>query len=384
MTTTPLFRHEGTHILTDQLDVASRLQDMRRWRAEFAAEHDGLMAELQACDGNDRLQLQRGLQLSRYLDQLGMRLIRAPLEFDPRAITELGFAGLHQHLAVQYVRLSKESRLTWLLNLTHIMTPEQRDIYDKLQWATTNRSLGQRYNSLISGDSGMGKTTCLRWLLSQNMPVVGETHNYVPIVMVDAPVNNRSYKTLPQAIINALGKSYTKRDTEGELLAKMTLFLRQCGTRVLIIDEIEHLRTYEARRHLIEIANHNPHLHIIGASCDPTNFTDKDTEIGQRFIDLKRIDRYRGNRLGGLLVFLDLLLPFPESSDLASPSKAEFIEKATGGILQDIMMLVADAARLAIETNQPHITFELLVQSWENIRYQAREDRNIMNVLGGH
>ena len=69
-----------------------------------------------------------------------------------------------------------------------------------------------------------------------------------------------------------------------------------------------------------------------------------------------------------------LLLPFPEPSALAvytlgdDEGPARLIERWTGGVLRDVMVLVLDASVRALEQRLPRLTPSLLESTWQAIQ----------------
>lgn len=53
---------------------------------------------------------------------------------------------------------------------------------------------------------------------------------------------------------------------------------------------------------------------------------------------------------------------------------ARFIELATGGILRDIMILIRDASRRAIEQSLPYLTPGLLEMTWKDVQRKQVTD----------
>ena len=53
---------------------------------------------------------------------------------------------------------------------------------------------------------------------------------------------------------------------------------------------------------------------------------------------------------------------------------ARFIELATGGILRDIMILIRDASRRAIERDLPCLTPDLLENTWRDVQRKRVTD----------
>ena len=95
-------------------------------------------------------------------------------------------------------------------------------------------------------------------------------------------------------------------------------------------------------------------------SPHPIAWTEGDAEVKGRWNDFFQLRQYTGTRLDDLLATLELFLPFSQDSHLAartvegSPGPAALIEQWTGGILRDIMILIRDACRRAIEKRRPY------------------------------
>ena len=169
---------------------------------------------------------------------------------------------------------------------------------------------------------------------------------------------------------------------------RLAIFFQRCGTELLIVDEVEHITRPQIRRRLLEISNLTPGLPIVCASCNPFLWAQGDVEVAGRWNDYFELRPYTGERLRQLLAFLELLLPFSQPSHLALdklPSNgrkpatgvegpARLIEGWTGGILRDIMILVMDASRRAIERDLPNLTLTLLETTWREIQCQPVAD----------
>ena len=77
---------------------------------------------------------------------------------------------------------------------------------------------------------------------------------------------------------------------------------------------------------------------------------------------------------------LELFLPFSQDSLLSrreiegSPGPAALIEQWTGGILRDIMILIRDACRRAIEQSRPCLEQVILEAAWKDIQTKQVTD----------
>lgn len=376
--------------LTPELNVQYRLQDLQNWQDEWQKEHRYLDQCLEALDHTRPRDLQRGAQITRWQQRLRMTLVRQPLEIAPVSVQQFGYEGLRQSLVTQFAGLSRQERLLWLNNFLFIMTPDLRALSEKLSTVRHYRTLGQQRNFLVGGASGMGKTTCLDWFAAQYPARVEAARNHIPVIKIDAPVSNQGPKPLFQRILLECGLTYTRSDSEEDLLMKMSLIFQKCGTELLIVDEIEHITRPRLRRRLLEVSNLTRGLPIVCASCHPLIWVQGDAEVAGRWNDYFELRQYTGDRLRQLLVFLELLLPFTQASHLADveltndqgkvvDGPARLIERWTGGILRDIMILMVDASQRAIEQNLSHLSLALLKETWEAI--QTRQITDFLHYL---
>ena len=119
---------------------------------------------------------------------------------------------------------------------------------------------------------------------------------------------------------------------------------------------------------------------IICASCHPIEWTEGDAEVKGRWNDFFELKQYTGTRLQDLLATIELFLPFSQNSPLTlrsiegKPGPATLIEQWTGGILRDIMILIRDACRRAIEGNHNFLQQEILEATWKDIQTKRVTD----------
>ena len=374
-----------TLVVNDQINVRQRLQQLCEWQEEWKKEDSHLAQRIQKLD-DTQLASQEGAQIGSLRRRLLLRQVRRPLEISPEQVIKITYPVLRQHLVEQFVRLTPEERLLWLNNFLFIMTPDVRQLNDKFAKIRSYRSFGQQRNFLLGGESGMGKTTYLDWFTSNYLPVVESDRTRVPVIKIDAP-EGRSPKPLFQRIILACGKNYLKKDNEEDLLMKVSLYFQKCGVEVLIVDEVEHIKSYGVRRRLLEVSNMTYGIPIICASCDPHLWTLGDTEVAGRWNDYFRLELYKGLRLNQLLVYINLLLPFPEDSFVTSKQRdskepsyfiedglVKSIEKWTRGKLRDVMILVVEASKQAIQERRSCLDDKLLKRTWESIQSGPLEE----------
>ena len=143
-----------------------------------------------------------------------MRLSKTPLTVPESVLKKLGVRLVREQFAQQFVSLTREERLLWLNSFLFFMTADLRQLDDKIAKVRSFRSLGQARNFLLGGESGMGKTTYLDWLMYHHQPVVEQERNRVPIIGIQAPVSNQTARPLLWRLLLECGHTSLGGDNE--------------------------------------------------------------------------------------------------------------------------------------------------------------------------
>jgi hypothetical protein len=152
---------------------------------------------------------------------------------------------------------------------------------------------------------------------------------------------------------------------------------------LIIVDDAEHIPYSKMRNYLLHISSVVHDIPIICASTNPAAWAGGYKEIVGAWNDYVTLPTYTGGRLRDLLVFIDTLLPFTKESGLfltevnvgteVIDGPAKLIEKWTGGILRDVVMLLMHASRRAIEDDLPCLSPQLLEEAWKELQTERVE-----------
>jgi hypothetical protein len=376
ITTTPL---------DTSLNVGRRLAQLHAWQTEWYQIDHSLEEQLSQFDDTKLHELQQSSHVSNLRRRMEMMLVKEPLTIPEHVLKSLGVRGIREQFAQQFVSLTKEERLLWLNSFLFFMTADLRQLDAKITHVRTYRSLRQRRNFLLGGESGMGKTTYLDWLIFNHLPMSEKERNRVPIIGIQAPVSNQTARPLLWRMILECGHTFVRNDNEEILLMKLALYLQKCGVELMVIDEIQHIKRPELKRRVLEVSNMVPGIPIICASCHPIEWTEGDAEVKGRWNDFFQLKQYTGTRLDDLLATTELFLPFSQDSHLSArtveggPGPAALIEQWTGGILRDIMILIRDGCRRAIEQSSLCLDPQTLSATWKDI--QTNQVTNFLDLV---
>ncbi len=382
-------------LLNTGFDVRARLEDLRGWAAEWEVRKGELDALLWPLDIHLDADRDYGRQLAGVRRREQMILVKRPLELSKESFADDSvdaYGDLRNHLSRQFGKLSRKERVLWLTNFLLLLTPDMRNVVGRIQKTRSHLAFGQGRCFMLAAPSGMGKSTLLNFIVLASQAGVANGYNRVPIVMVDASVTQHTAKGLLRRIISEYGSVTLKKYDEQDLLDMLAILVPRCKTELVIVDEVQHLKTYLTRRRLLEISNLTTNVPILISAVNPAEIGEEDPEIRGRWAkkDTIELNAYIDGQLQGLLNFIELILPFPESSNLTKrvlpdgePGPAAFIQEHTGGILKRIMILLVDAIAIAMQAGAASLELDYIVQAAAQRNIPDIEKVDFFAVLDG-
>jgi hypothetical protein len=379
---------QNTVSIDDKLNVYERLADLEKWNAEYLSADEQLKQMRRALNLHKQADVRMGREIAAKRRAIRIMMVQKPFVIKGDLVAEIGYAKIWANLVNQYAKLKLSEKKLWLNNLFFILTPDLVELVYKIADLRGYRSIGQARGLLLAGSSGSGKTTFLNWLTYLHPPIIRDPVNLVKIIKFDAPVNNRTAIDIYRRLINSVGFAYRNLEYEEDYLDLSLALIDACEAEMIVIDEVQHMKkSHENKRKILELSNLTSGIPFLCASVNPYEWAEGDLEMEGRWNDKHTLEPYKGQRLQSLLMFIELLLPFPKSSNLTDyidPAEnpkakqnlhpANIIERHTKGVLRDIMILLWKAANKAIDGNEAFISCDLLNNTWKEIQTKPFRD----------
>jgi hypothetical protein len=217
--------------------------------------------------------------------------------------------------------LSDNERVIRVRSERWIDHPMAREILDELQEIVDEPPRGRMLNALLTAEPGMGKTMTLKKLVRENTrrfdPKTGlEPETVLHVLMPELPTEEAFFGQ----VFTALGAPMTTRNTASHRRDTALRLLRECGTRALVIDEINSLLAGSPRQQrvflqLLRFLSNELGIALICAGTpEARQAMLTDPQLRSRFLHLE-LPPWRDD--GDLRVFLSRLV---QSLPLRRPS----------------------------------------------------------------
>lgn len=240
-------------------------------------------------------------------------------------------------------------------------------ILEQMEDMFTHAPVDRMPNMLLVGPSNNGKTRLLKRFLDSHPtdPNPSGDAMIVPALLVAAPPSP-DIDELCRRILEELNAPYREKAKPGERMGTVKKLLKQTATRMLLIDEIQHMLTGGAVkqrefRNAIKDLGNSLQISIVAAGVEEayTVFA-TDSQLSNRFhtesLPLWRLDA----DLAKLLISFERRLPLRCPSNLKSPELVHKLFQMSEGIIGEIYAVLEKASIKAIRTGAECISLKLL------------------------
>ncbi|WP_047237041.1 TniB family NTP-binding protein [Chromobacterium subtsugae] len=238
---------------------------------------------------------------------------------------------------------------------------------------------------IVTGESGVGKSTLIRAILDLHNPTEHEEFTEKPIIVASIPLPS-TIKALYSELLMALGAGFPERGSIEEKRIKLLELLRRCKTRLIILDEFQHLVERGTRPRIEAVAdaiktliNQSGIPIILVGIPSALSVLEYSTQLAGRFPLRSHIRPFdwlnRPQEFVKLLTYYEKALPFDMPSGLADDWNPARIYLATGGYFRLFTSLIREAARTALMQDSPRIEVEHLATSFDTVLRDARRLR---------
>lgn len=241
----------------------------------------------------------------------------------------------------------------------------------------------------ILGESGVGKTTLIRKFSENHLGSSTETQTYSPIIVVTVPPKP-SGNSLCSAILKGLSDPFAyNRDTEDKKRSRVIHLIRECGTTVIILDEMQHFTNrwnnkvaHDAADSLKSIMDEtNVMMVIVGLEYGKSLFVQNE-QLRRRFSYNITLPRFNWNNESSRKQFKGMLRVVQKSIvsfqiiDLSSPETSFRMYLASGGLASYVMTLLEQAALIAYVKNRFEIGVDELARAYDAIQVSYPKKAN--------
>ena len=259
---------------------------------------------------------------------------------------------------------------------TFVITPDCKNAqtsFDQLM------SLGQLAGGLcllICGESGVGKSTLVKWLVRKLGAVRTEKGLSRPAVCVGIPTAPTAIGVF-EAILTALGDPRPSQGTRTTKKRRLIKMLDEQGVRLMVLDDLQHIVDRQSDRILFdaseaikEILIERPMSILCAGLADAERVVSSNEQLSRRHMATVSLRRFNWHSKTSRRTFLGVLKAFQdgmkvyELPDLQHESVALRIYLATGGIMDFVFKLFLFTAESALKNNLNVIRLDVFHEAW--------------------
>jgi hypothetical protein len=294
-------------------------------------------------------------------------------------------------------RLPHQQRIPYV-HKVRVFHPDLQRLLAKIERCYTQQPYAAEPPCLmISGRTGAGKTTLAEIMIERHPTEWRPEGRYSPVVRAIVEVPAR-VKNLASTLLRALGDPLYEKGSTIEMAARIEHLCKNCGVRVIIIDEIHHFVDPDRKKVLNDVTNWLKTLIkdrtkvafiLIGLEDEAEQLLKANGQLLRLFGTPKLLPAFIWdedkpktiNQFRALLCMIEDQLPLNEPSDLSNQEIAQRVFVASDGTLSYVMRLIRGATERALALERERIDVVILAEIFDD--QLAGELRGIANPFRG-
>lgn len=230
---------------------------------------------------------------------------------------------------------------------------------------------------LICGESGVGKSTLVKWLIRDLKPSRNEHGVIRPAVYIEIPTAPTAIGVF-ETMLEALGDPIPSRGTRTAKKRRVIRMLREQGVILMVLDDLQHIVDRQSNRILFdaseaikEILIEFPMSVLCAGLADAERVVLSNEQLSRRHMATQRLKRFNWNSAKSRHAFVGVLLAFQQSleiyelPELKDESVALRFYLATGGIMDFVFKIFLFSAQIAAEKNLDGVRLGTFQEAWE-------------------
>lgn len=229
---------------------------------------------------------------------------------------------------------------------------------------------------LICGESGVGKSTLVRWLI-RNLKTTRNAQGITrPAVYVEIPTAPTAIGVY-EAILKALGDPKPTRGTRTAKKFRVIEMLREQGVKLLVLDELQHVYDRQSERILFDASEAIKDLLIaypVSVLCaglvDAERVVDSNEQLTRRHMRTVKLQRFNWGSKRSKCSFMEVLEAFRRSldayelPDFQHELVALRFYLGTGGVMDFVFKIFLFAAQIASSKRLNSIGLDVFHDAW--------------------
>lgn len=107
---------------------------------------------------------------------------------------------------------------------------------------------------LVTGETGVGKSTLVKYYLSKNPPKQEPERRFVPVLSGVIPIP-ATMKNMATELLDSMGDPFADRGTLEQRTRRLRTLIRECGTELLVLDEFQHFIEKRSNRVILDVSD---------------------------------------------------------------------------------------------------------------------------------